>query len=311
MREAGNGAEVVAIILNYNRAGDTIDCTQSLKRCSYAPLKIVILDNGSTDDSGDKLRRSLPGVDVRISKENLGFAGGNNLVLRSVLQGTAEYVLLLNNDTLVEPDFLTPLVDALARNPKAAAAGGTICCYPEKGRLWYAGGRFIPWRASSFSDLAGAEYRNLPSLDERNVTFITGCMILMRTEALKRAGLFDERFFMYAEDAELSVRLNSLSYELLYVPESRIYHKGGERDGSPFALYYSVRNRLLFIRVAITGWMRPIAACYLLMTTLIKMCYWRIFRPDLFRAAVMGAQDYFRNVLYAGRGLSLRDPVQK
>src|ERR1041384_1910666 len=104
MREAGDGAEGVALNLHYHRAGDTIDCTQSLKRCSYAPLKIVILDNGSTDDSGDKLRRSLPGVDVRISKENLGFAGGNNLVLRSVLQGTAEYVLLLNHDTLVEPD---------------------------------------------------------------------------------------------------------------------------------------------------------------------------------------------------------------
>jgi GT2 family glycosyltransferase len=193
----------------------------------------------------------------------------------------------------------------LEQNRGAAAAGGTICYYPEKGRIWCAGGKFIPWRASSFPSYLDEPVDRIVDSPVREVTFVTGCLMLLRTSALRRVGLLDERFFMYLEDAELSFRLVAAGFRLLYVPKARIYHKINHRGDKPLPVYYGMRNRLLFVKLTTRGATRVIATGQFLLTACLKMLIWRIRYPHLFVAAKMGLTDYFRNAMYEGRGLTL------
>ncbi len=296
---------VIAIILNYKRPVDTTECVLSLKRSTYRSLQILVLDNDSGDDVESRIKEVAPDVETLQTGRNLGFAGGNNVGIRFAMEQNPEYILLLNNDTLVEPDFLNELVVALEADENAAAATGIICYFPEKERIWYAGGDFIPWRVGSFTRGVGEKYESPKHRTADSVTFISGCMMLIRTSALRNVGLFDERFFMYHEDAELSMRLVSAGYRLLYVPTSRIYHKAIHLGDNPFQLYYSVRNRLLLAKGTTTGVERFLGQAYFLAALSIKMLLWIFTRPDLFKGAWLGLVDYRRNVFYEGRGLSL------
>jgi GT2 family glycosyltransferase len=299
--------QVIALILNYNRAKDTIECVISLKESIYKNLEIIVIDNGSTDGSESIIRAAHQDITIIQTGCNLGFCGGNNFGIRYILSLSRcpPYILLLNNDTLVEPDFLVPMVEAMESDEKAAATGGTICYYPNKEKVWYAGGRFVFWRASSFSDYSGKEFYCIRNIKKHKVTFITGCLMLIRSEVLKTIGLLDEKFFMYFEDAELSLRLIKAGFHLLYIPQTRIYHKIENRVDQPLSLYFSIRNRLLFINKVTYGIPRIIATIYFLVVTFSKMAYWRIRKPILYKVACYGLEDYRKKVFYEGRGLSI------
>ena len=145
------------------------------------------------------------------------------------------------------------MVNALKRAPRAAAATGTIFYHDDTSRVWYGGGRIIPWRASGFSEHLNERRRPDELGSTRRVTFISGCLMLLRASVLEAMGGFDERFFMYLEDVDLCSRLSGAGHELLYVPQSHIQHKVGKGGHRPYALYFMVRNRLLFL----SGWKRP------------------------------------------------------
>jgi GT2 family glycosyltransferase len=299
--------KVAVVIVNYNRVQDTIECLNSLKECAYTNLKIILVDNGSTDDSENIIRKVHADITIIQAGRNLGFCAGNNLGIQYALSlpDCPTFILLLNNDTLVESAFLSPLVEAMEQDFQAGAAGGTICYYPEKEKIWYAGGKFNFWRASSFSDHEGEEYSKIIEFGEQQTTFITGCMILIRSEVLSKVGLLDEKYFMYFEDAEYSLRLIKHGFHLLYVPQSRIYHKIENRATQPLSLYFSVRNRLLFINKVTDGSSRVIAKIYFYVVTIIKMMNWGIRKPELYNAARYALVDYHKGIFYEGRGLSL------
>lgn len=296
---------VTAILVSFNRAEDTLACLRSLSKCTYQRLEILVVDNGSTDGSEASVRDCFPAVQVLQTGRNLGFSGGNNAGISRALQVEPDYVLLINNDTLVEPDFLDHMVDAMEARPDAGAAGGTICYYPDTERIWYAGGKFTSWRASSFSFHVDEPVERVRDRDVQVVTFITGCLMLIRASALRRVGFFDERFFMYLEDAELSLRFVEARYRLLYVPKARIYHRIQHQGDRPLPLYFGMRNRLLLIKLKTRGVKRVVACTYLLLTACAKMTVWRIRKPDLYAAAKLGIQDYFGNVFHEGHGLLL------
>lgn len=293
---------VTILVLNYNRAEDTIQCVESLQTCAYPSFRIVVIDNGSTDHSVELLKANIPEVPLVLTRTNLGYSGGMNAGIRRTQDQPTPYILLLNNDTVVEPDFLHHLVQALEEDKDAAAACGTIFSHHDRNLVWYAGGRLVRWRGLAIHE--GKNRRlNVADLNGvRKVSFVTGCMMLLRTAALKDIGLFDERFFMYLDDIEFSARTRGKGYELLHVPRAVIHHRIlGERD-SAFKLYYSVRNRLLLTRLLDGFLVRTIAPLYFMTAIAAKLCYWRITNPGFFQAGWYGLADAFRGRFGRGRG---------
>jgi GT2 family glycosyltransferase len=299
---------VCAVILNYNLADYTIACVRSLRKVTYPSLEILVLDNASTEGDVQKISGALPGLSLRSSPRNTGYTGGINAGVRWAMESSPEYVLVLNPDTEVQPDFLDHLVSAMESHPRAAVACGTIYKSHQPGEAWYAGGRMIPWRGLAVHEGKGETIAPGDLGEPRPVTFVTGCMALYRTRALGRIGGQDERFFLYLDDIEMSARIVRTGYELLYVPKAVIRHHVKGEEENPFKLYYSVRNRLLLIRTAFSGLERAAASLYFAGVITVKMLAWLAVNRTFFRAAAMGMEDFFRGRFGEGRGLQAFSP---
>jgi GT2 family glycosyltransferase len=238
---------VIAVVLSWNRRDDTLACLRSLARVEYAPLDVVLVDNGSDDGSVEAVRREFPRADVVENAANLGYAEGMNIGMSRALDRGAAYVLLLNNDTAVERTFLGHLVEEAERSPGAAALCPRINFFDPPYLVWYAGARFDPARGYN-GRMTG--YRK-PEWEQPTGVYETdracGAAMLVPREALERVGLFAPALFAYDEDTEWSLRAKRLGYSLLVVAQSRVWHNvssssGGE--GSPDTLYYHTRNLL-------------------------------------------------------------------
>ena len=295
---------VVVTVLNYNRFKDTIECLSSLKMCAYPEMTILVVDNGSTDSSARYIGVAHPDIEIVATGKNEGYTGGVNCCIREALSKKPKYILVLNNDTLVDPNFLFHLVNALEEHPHGAAAIGTILAEHDRRTIWYAGGRMISWRGLAIHEHKGKNVQLVDLGQTRKVTFVSGCMILFRTSILEFTGLEDERFFMYLDDIELSCRIQRKGFDLIYVPQSVIYHKVLLERESAFKLYYSVRNRLLFITSCLSGLVCTIAVTYFILVIAVKSLFWKLTNPLLYKAAKFGLQDFFSRRYYEGRGFS-------
>ena len=299
---------VTAIILNYRRPQATVACLRSLKQTDYPQLNIVVIDNDSRDSSVEFVQREHPDVSIIQAPRNAGYAGGMNIGIRRALQNGSEFLFIANSDTEVAPETMLGLATALSDYPNAAAATGTIY-YADRNthRAWYAGGSIKYWRGSGFAR------HTLPDEDgERKrvvqtVTFVSGCAFLIRSAALRVTGLFDERFFLYLEDTELCSRLLRQHYQLLYVPAAPIYHNVTENGMKPLILYFTVRNRLFFLRHCAHGFDRVAGFIYVLTTLVLKTGFWILARRDLLRPTVEGVKDFFLGIMYEGNGLKFRE----
>jgi GT2 family glycosyltransferase len=239
--------DLVAIVLNFNAPDDTIRCVRSLGS-ALADESILVVDNGSTDGSSETIRRALPGVGVVDAGANLGYGGGNNVGIRAALARDARHVLLLNNDTeVVDPGFVSSLRSALAENAEAGIAGPLVR-YPD--------GTVQPTtsKAPSFRlalGLAiGARLRRRPPREQtlQRVEVLNGVCLLIRREVLEGTGGFDERYFMYVEEADFAARARHLGWMSLYVPVPSIIHHhqfGDDRGGG-------TRVRVNFVRFCAT-----------------------------------------------------------
>jgi GT2 family glycosyltransferase len=166
---------VTAVILNFDSTDDTVACVRSLQRATYDPLRIVVVDNGSPGDAEGRMKRDLPGVEVRGTGRNLGYTGGINAGFRFALEQPADYLLALNPDTEVEPGFLEPLVAAMEADPGAAIGGATIYAHHDRTRVWYAGGRLVPWRGLAVHLRKGEAVGPAALGEPRAVSFVCLC----------------------------------------------------------------------------------------------------------------------------------------
>ncbi len=298
---------VIAIILNYMRPDDTIDCIDSLKKSSYSPLQLIVVDNASTDDSVMRIRAVYPDIKILQSENNLGYAGGMNLGIRYAVKFSPEYLLIVNSDTIADSGYVSKLVNALSQRTRAAAASGTIYYYPDTTKIWYAGGELKYWRASGFTNRSYPHVNNTGSQDIQDVTFISGCAFLLRVSAIHAIGLFDERFFMYLEDTEMCSRLAYNNFEMIYVPEAILFHKVNHEGNLPFPLYFSVRNRLLFLKLAAKGFPKLFGFIYLFCVIVLKLVFWSLTKSHLLIAVKLGITDYFTGRFYKGRSYQLLD----
>ncbi len=238
---------VAIVMLSWNGREDTLACLDSLANLSYPQWFVVVVDNGSTDGSADAVAASHPdAVLVRLGR-NHGFTGGTNRGIAAALERGADAVVLLNNDMLVEPGFIEPLVRAVAEDPSAAAACCQILFADAPDRIWYAGAPYRPGRGHHGRNIRFGE-TPLPPCAAPYATdcACAGAMLISRS-ALEQLGLLEDDLFAYREDLEWSLRARSHGRRVLVVPASVVRHKvsastGGE--ASPTSLYYDVRNGL-------------------------------------------------------------------
>lgn len=262
------GPRVAVIVLNWNRQEDTLATLESLAQVTGPGFETIIVDNGSTDGSVAAVRARFPEMTVIETGENLGFAGGNNVGLRHARQRGADYALLLNNDVVVAPDFLSHLLQVIDADPSIGVVGPMIYYHDAPDIIWTAGGRIDWTRGKSF--MIGVDQRSDDGdYKMREVDFVSGCALLVRVATLEKAGYLDPRFFMYYEETEWCVRIQRAGYRILHVPQARIWHKIQPDDGrarSPLVHYYMVRNRLLFLRATGAGtgaWLHTLLGEYL------------------------------------------------
>lgn len=237
---------VAVVILNWNQEALTADCLASLRKVEHSCLKVILVDNGSLPESVDRLEHNFPEVTfVRLS-ENRGFAGGNNVGIERALKDGVSHILLLNNDTLVQPTFLQPLLDGLD-NPGVGVVGPRIYHHPDVQRIWFAGG-MIDWKTGRQWHLGAGELDHGQRSVPRDVDYVTACCLLAPARVFQEVGGLDERYFIYFEETDWNLRARARGYRCRYVPDSRIYHKVSQamKTGSPTADYYYARNRLLF-----------------------------------------------------------------
>lgn len=297
-----NLPQVTVVVLNYARPKDTIECLHSLKLSKYSGFKLLVIDNASPDNSVDQIQMAHPDVEVIETPHNIGYSGGMNFGIRYAMQFSPDYLLLINSDTVVDEGFISTLIEVVEIYPRAAAASGTIYYSPEREKMWYAGGTIRYWRASGFTNHELLKDRESNINKIKKVSFLAGCAFLIRVSAIQQVGLFDERFFMYLEDTELCSRLLRKNYELLYVPSAKLYHKVNDERIRPFSLYFSVRNRLLFVKIAAKGFQKIIGYFYLFIVCSVKILYWSLTSPSLAKAITVGIRDFFAGRFYEGSG---------
>ncbi len=219
-----SNSKVACIILNWNGWRDTVECLDALKDCTYPQLTVIVVDNGSSDDSVARIRAAHPDVLLLESGSNLGFAGGNNIGIRYGLAHGADYLWLLNNDTKPAPDALSALV-AKALTDEHIGAVASICYYadsPSTVQAW-AGSRVNLW-------IGYGRITTQPHSDDWFDT-LNGTSMLVARIALEDVGLLDQSFFLYWEDTEFCLRLRKKGWRIAAAPNSRVLHKVNASTG--------------------------------------------------------------------------------
>jgi GT2 family glycosyltransferase len=225
---------VYIMVLNWNGKQLTSACLDSLQKISYQNYKILVIDNGSTDDSVKYIKRYYQDVAILELEDNLGYANGCNAGFKSIM-GKCDFVVFLNNDTIVDEQFLEPLVNPLIQNQQIVQTVPKIYYmdYPEK--IWYAGGQVNLW----FGVIRHLGIRKTDSPANslvKTTEYATGCCFCVRTEDFKSIGMFDETFSMYAEDVDLSLRLRNTMRDVLFIPSSKVWHKISASLGGSFSI---------------------------------------------------------------------------
>ena len=264
--------KVFIIILNWNGLQDTLACLESVRALSYPNYETVVVDNGSVDSPVGAITDAYPEVTVILNGENLGYSGGNNAGIRYALGEQADYIWLLNNDTVVEAEALTALVTEAEEAPDIGIAGSKIYYFDCPKKIWFAGSHIDWWRGFTGHD--GMGMMDLGQYDSiREVDRVTGCSMLVKREVCERVGILDESFFLYVEEVDWCVRARKAGFKCVYVPSSIVHHKisaSASKAGiwdTVFA-YYNTRNFLYLIK---KSFYFPIREIILLKVILLKL----------------------------------------
>lgn len=299
--------KVYIIILNYNGKTDTLECLESIFRISYLNYKVILADNGSTDETISAVHRKFGNkVKVIENEKNLGFAEGNNVGIREALKAGADFILILNNDTVVNPNFLDILIKNIQAHPEFSVFSPQIRKYPEKNKIWYAGGRII-WPVASVQMFNRGHLISQTKLKRATqVSFVTGTAMLIKASVFKRVGLLDKKFYLYWEETDWEVRAARAGYKFLYVPDAVIWHKVGKTSGgakNPKMQYYFFRNNLLFARKNLPIWLWPSFLLFYFGRILFLEILWRCFQYlagerkslDHIKYIFLGISDFCHN----------------
>lgn len=239
--EARASPSVAVVVLNWNGWRDTLTCLDSLTQLDYPSVEVIVVDNGSDDDSVDRIRAAYPGVTMLESVSNLGFSGGCNIGIRDAFARGFDYVWLLNNDAKADRRALATLVANAESDSRIGAVASIIYHMDRPDTVEFWGGGYVNLWSGTLQ---------IPTAPAR-LNCMFGCSLLLRRRALERTGLLNERFFLYWEDTDLSVRIRKAGYRLTVEPESRIWHRGSASAGTdtPSQAFHYHRSATLFYRL--------------------------------------------------------------
>ncbi len=256
------------ITINFNGASVTAELLESLRYVTYPNVEVIVVDNAS-EEPPHHLKDSFPEVQFVFSKRNLGFAGGNNLGIR-VSKG--EIVMLLNNDTEVDPGFLEPIVQAFLEHPKVGCISSKLIFHNRENIIQYAGHPGLHWLTGRGFSRGFGESDNGQYDDFMICGLAHGAAMALKREMFQQVGLMYENYFLYYEEVDYSERIKNHGWQIAYVGASKVYHKESMSVGkaSPLKLYYLTRNRLLFLRRNMTGIKRLLALMFYLLVSYPK-----------------------------------------
>lgn len=282
------------ITVNYNGLADTCSLLDSIAPVDQS-TEVIVVDNASTADEASTIASRYPWVRVVRSNANLGFAGGNNLGIR---EASGDYLFFVNNDTVVNLSELAPLVERMESNASIAMVCPKIRFYYGERNIQFAGYTQLSKVTLRNRAIGFGEPDNGQHDTPRPTPYVHGAAMLVRREAIKRAGMMPECFFLYYEELDWSMMMRRKGYELWYDPRCTVYHKESQTTGShsPLRTYYITRNRYLFARRNISLPVRCLTYLYLTAVVLPRdiLSYLARGRHDLAVATIRGLKDFVR-----------------
>jgi len=238
--------KVYIIILNWNGTADSIECIRSLKDLHYDNYEILLIDNNSDIESFKRIISVFPKIKYVRNEKNLGFAEGNNVGIRLALKNKPNYILLLNNDTIVERNFLMPLIKYMEEYRDIGICGPVVCHYDIQETIWQTGGIY-----SRITGRLRMKYADMPinSIKEKTIEldYIPGACLLIRAELIKDIGLLDKKFFNQCEDLDWGLKTKLIGKRVMCISNSVIYHKVSNSTPLSINNYFRFRNLLVII----------------------------------------------------------------
>jgi GT2 family glycosyltransferase len=258
------------IVLSHNHRDDTFSCLQSLLNSDYENFDIILLESSSTVNETEEYRRQFPQIQVITLKENLGYAGNNNIGIHAALEQGADWIMILNNDTVLDTACLSHLVAAGEGDPEIGIVGPMVYHFDEPNVIQSAGGVLGKYWQNFHLGTNEAD-RGQFNLT-RPVAWISGCAMMIRPAVMRQIGLFDEEYFLYWEETEFCIRSSRAGWKIIHVPDAKLWHKGVQRNyqPKPYVTYYSTRNYLFTLSKHKAPWMVRVVAVTNVIRTLLS-----------------------------------------
>ncbi len=314
---------IAVILVDWNGIEVTLPCLQSLNALEPSDkfsIELIVIDNGSTIPIAERIKNKFRDVIVFRSEENLGFAAGCNIGIKYAIESEYDYSLLLNNDTTVEPDFVSYLFESIEGNPNVGIAQPKILFQHDKNLIWNAGNRFNKW--IGLTSTVGYSKTNSDKYDSiTSMPWATGCCMLINNKLFtgEGLGLLNETYETYYEDVEFSFRVREKGYKISYVPSSIIYHIAGYSVNSnqetqegrthPFVVYLHSRNRIFLLREFSNWYVCPTVVLFqIVYYALLMLRFLLLRRPKKLRAVFRSISDGFSNS-YDSMNRSFSSPI--
>ena len=228
---------IAVVILNWNGSSDLLACLSSLEKESWQNKEVIVVDNGSSDESCELVQKQFPSTTLLALKENLGYAGGNNVGISYALEKGHDFILILNNDTLVSAHFLTQFVSFSRENPAVGIIGGWPCLMSNPSKLDHLGGKWNPQTA--LFDFIGKEEPSHSTIEEE-VDYVCGCSIFIKRAVFEKIGLLEPAFFLFWEEADFCMRAKKSGFKIAFCKKAVLLHKVSSSftGGKPHTHYF-------------------------------------------------------------------------
>lgn len=305
--------KIFVIILNWNGKEDTLACLKSLEKVS-TPHSLIVVDNGSNDDSVVTIQNAYTDITLLENRKNLGYAEGNNVGIRWALKNGAEYLLILNNDTIVDPDILEGFLSTLALTPQASILGGKPYLMNDPSRLDHLGGK---WNSKTGTfDLIGSNDLGENWMTPFPLDYVCGCALFVKAEVFRKVGAFESRFFLFWEESDFCKRAKKEGFYSYFAPNAKLWHKvsASFTGGKAHTTYFWWRNRLFFMERNCSAREKfSLFLCVIFPETLhliklylikrLQLCFLKSIHPQrdysvkinrlrVYRASLVGIKDY-------------------
>lgn len=288
--------KVSIVILNWNQRDMTLACLRSLKKISYPNYEIILVDNGSTDDSVSAVRKEFPEIEIIENGRNLGVAGGRNVGIEYVQKKGTDYLLFLDNDTIVDKDFITEMVNAGEADRKIGILTGKIYFYSEPEKIWCAGGSLSLFRrhicAVGYDEVDRGQYDDLKEVDH-----VAGCCLMAKKKVIDEIGILDQNFIEYfTEDTDWCLRARKRGYKIMYVPRAKLWHRVVKKTSVSERYWYLQGRNMMWLMRKHARWYHWLGFSFFIVVGSVKVLYREIKAGNLKHVFTMvkGSLDAFK-----------------